>query len=223
MWHKNWFDAGLYFEKDGGDGGDGGGNGDGAGKKPDDKTTPDTKFTQADLDRVAGEARKSGREVGVNDLLKELGFTKADDLKTLLADAKKRAEAEKSDLEKAQSEAADWKKKAEEALNDSKTTAEKAQETLMRAAVLAEASKPEYRIKADALPDVWAFIKRESIKPKDGADGEFTGIGEALKALAKAKPYLVETGDGRGTPRSTPRKPGDQSQQRQPERIIKTL
>jgi hypothetical protein len=213
MLRKSWLDAGVYFEKDGGDGGSGGGNGDDSGKKSDDKLADEKKFSQADVDRIMGEVRDGGRKVGVNDLLKELGFEKTDDLKALVADAKKLREQQMSDLEKAQTAVKEAQAKIEQAERERTEAIAKAQETLMRAAVLAEASKPEYHFKAEALQDVWSFIKRESIKPKDGADGEFTGIGEALKALAKEKTYLVAEGDGRGTPRPGQRKLGDQKKE----------
>lgn len=59
------------------------------------------KFTQADLDRIAGETRAKGREAGVSELLKELGFEKADDLKVLVKAQKDKQDAEKSELQKA--------------------------------------------------------------------------------------------------------------------------
>jgi hypothetical protein len=79
---------------------------------------------------------------------------------------------------------------------------------LMRSAVLAEATKPDYRIRPEAMTDVWGFIMADKallgkIKAKDGGDpGEFTGVSDALKDLLKAKTYmLAETGNGQGTPR----------------------
>jgi len=80
----------------------------------------EAKFTQADLDRIAGDTRKSAKQAAINDLLKELGFEKADDLKALVADAKKRKDDELSEAQKAQAakekaekDALDWKAKAE--------------------------------------------------------------------------------------------------------------
>lgn len=192
-----WFDA----PSDNGGGGAPGADPNGGGKKPDDKPTPEPKFTQDDMDRVAGERAKRAEEATQKKLLELLGVKDADEAKKLLDDAKKRADAEKSDLDKANEQIANLTKATEAADQARKDAIEKATVTLMRAAVLTEASKPEYRFKPDALADVWSFIDRTSIKPKDGADGEFVGVAEALKSLAKAKGYLTETGDGHGTPR----------------------
>lgn len=73
----------------------------------------ETTFTQADVDRIVGERARRARESGLSDFLKDLGFEKADDLKALVQDARTRAEAEKSELEKAQGEIDKWKAEAE--------------------------------------------------------------------------------------------------------------
>jgi len=188
-----------------------GGNGNGDGKQPDGGKPPEGKtFTQADIDRIVGERAQRAKEAGISELLKDLGFENPDDLKTLVADAKKRADAEKSELDKANEQIAALAKAKEAADKERAEAIERANVTLMRSAVMAEAAKADYRIRPEALADVWTFIDKASIKPKDGADGEYTGIGDALKALAKAKPYLVQDGNGHGTPRPGARKPADQ-------------
>lgn len=194
------FDARAWMDADGGEGG----NGNGDGKQPE-KT-----FTQADVDRIVGERAKRAEESAITTLLRKLGFEKPDDLEALVADTRKKQDAEKSELQKAQEQIAQLTKAQAEAEKARTEAIEKASVTLMRAAVMAEASKPEYRIRPEALADVWTFIDRGSIKPKSDADGEYTGIGEALKALVKAKPYLAVEGDGRGTPRPGTRKTTDQ-------------
>lgn len=78
-------------------------------------TQTDKQFTQADLDKYAGSARSDGRKAAVNDLLKELGLEKTEDLKALVKTVHDQQEAAKSDLEKAQS---------------AKTTAEQERDTL---------------------------------------------------------------------------------------------
>lgn len=75
----------------------------------------DKKFTQADVDRVAGETRKQAKQAAVNDLLKELGFEKADDLKTLVKTAKDQAEAQKTEAQKAIEAKAALEKERDEA------------------------------------------------------------------------------------------------------------
>jgi membrane protein involved in colicin uptake len=217
MWRKNWFDVGVLFESDKGDGkGDGGngkgdgGNGNGDGNPPENQKPPEAKFTQADVDRILGERLTRAEETTQKKLLEALGVANAEEAKTMLSDAKKLREQQMSDLEKAQTAAKELQAAKEKAETDAASAIEKAQTMLMRAAVLAEASKAEYHIKADALPDVWGMIDRSGIKPKADADGEFAGIGEALKALTKSKTYLVDAGDGHGTPRpGATRKPGE--------------
>lgn len=213
-----WFDARVWLDADkdgGGAGGEGeGGNGNGDGQKPEDKAAKT--FTQADVDRIVGERAKRAEESAIAALLKDIGFEKADDLKAMIKAAKARDDAEKSELQKAQDAIAALTKAKENAEKERSEAIEKAGVTLMRAAVMAEASKPEYRIRPEALADVWTFIDRSGIKPKESAnggsaDGEYTGIGEALKALTKAKPYLAIEGDGRGTPRPGQRTPGDKT------------
>lgn len=196
-----WFDAPVEG---------GGGNPNGGGGKPEDKPADKT-FTQADVDRIVGERAKRAEESAIGALLKDLGFEKPDDLKALVADAKKRSDAEKSELDKANEHIATLAKAKEAADKERADAIERANVTLMRAAVMAEAAKADYRIKPEALADVWTFVDKSSIKPKDGADGEYTGIGDALKALAKSKPYLVQDGNGHGTPRPGARQPAPQS------------
>ncbi len=183
-----WYDA----PKDNGGGGD---NPDGGGKEPDKKPQPkpedEKKFTQADTDQIAGKARDEGRKTAVNELLKELGLEKIDDLKALVTDTRKKQDAEKSELQKAQEKNEELAKAAKAAEAKRDEALAKATERLMKAALLAEASKPEYKIRPDALADVWTFLDRSAIKVKD--DGEtFEGVGEAIKAVVKAKPYLVD-------------------------------
>lgn len=66
--------------------------------------TTEAKFTQADLDRIAGDTRKAAKQAAINDLLKELGFEKADDLKALVTADKKRREDEMTEVQKAAAE-----------------------------------------------------------------------------------------------------------------------
>jgi hypothetical protein len=200
----------IWFDANGGEGG----NGNGDGKLPDEQKPPEAKFTQADLDRILGERLARAEETTQKKLLDVLGVKDTDEAKKAIADAKALREQQMSDLEKAKAQAAELTAAKTKAETDAAEAIGKAQTMLMRAAVLAEASKPEYHIKADALPDVWSFIDRNSIKPKGDADGEFDGIAEALKTLTKTKTYLVEAGDGRGTPRPGA-KPKDQKPEKQ--------
>lgn len=173
----------------------GGGDPDGGGKKPDKEPPTDPrderKFTQADADQIAGKARDAGRQAAINELLKDLGLEKTDDLKALVTDTRKKQDAEKSELQKAQERNEELAKAAKAAEAKRDEALSRATERLLKAAVLTEAAKPDHKIRADALADVWTFLDRSAIKIKD--DGEtFDGISEAIKAVVKAKPYLVD-------------------------------
>lgn len=193
MFNRIWFDA----DKGDGSGGNANGGGGSAGDKP------EAKFTQADVDRIVGDRARRAEESAVNTLLKELGFEKADDLKALVTDAKKHADDQKTEAQKLQDQIAQLGKEKAAADEARKAALAQANERLMKAAVLTEAAKADYGFRPDALSDVWLFLDRANIKPKSDASDEFEGITEALKAVAKAKPYLVAeaAGDGRGTPR----------------------
>lgn len=63
------------------------------------------KFTQEQVNEMVGKTRKDARETAIADMLKELGLTSKDDIKTLKAtieDTRKRKEAEMTEAQKAQ-------------------------------------------------------------------------------------------------------------------------
>lgn len=65
--------------------------------------TPDDKQGEqqrAELDRIAKAARRDGEKDGVTSFLKELGFEKADDLKSLIQSFKEKQEAEMSETDR---------------------------------------------------------------------------------------------------------------------------
>jgi len=68
------------------------------------KEAKDGKFTQEDLDRVAGETRKAGREAAEKELLKELGVEDREALKASLKAAKDAEDAQKTESQKLQEE-----------------------------------------------------------------------------------------------------------------------
>lgn len=95
------------------------------------------------------------------------------------AEADRKA-AELSEVERLQQQVAEAQLRA-----DAVTAA--ANERLLKAAVLMEASKLAFVDPSDA----WRMLDRDGLAVGD--DGEVTGAAEALKALAKAKPYLVKS------------------------------
>lgn len=167
-------------------------NGDGA-DKGDAKS-----YTQAELDRMFGERTRQARKAGIAELLKELGVEKAEDIKAALQKAKEAEEAQLSELEKANKRAADLEAKAKQA-DEARTIAEvRAQEKLLKAAVMAEATRQGFNDAADA----WQFVDRTKIEA--GEDDSFKGLDKAVKAVLEAKPYLAKAEERPriGTPRT---------------------
>lgn len=72
-------------------------------------------LTQAQLDTAAAAARKEGQRQGIKAFVEDLGFSSADEIKTLLANMKAKEEAEKSEAQKAL-ERADAAEKASQEL-----------------------------------------------------------------------------------------------------------
>jgi hypothetical protein len=106
------------------------------------------------------------------------------------ADRRKKLEAfEKAEQERQQAQLSAeerLKQQLAEAQAQAQAVTAAANERLVRAAVLAEASKLAFVDPSDA----WRMLDRDGLAVGD--DGEVTGAAEALKALAKAKPYLVK-------------------------------
>lgn len=73
-------------------------------------------FTQAELDRIVGERAKRASEAAISKLLQSLGVENVEQAQSTFEDAKKRREAEMSELEKAQAQIEAAQKQAKEAL-----------------------------------------------------------------------------------------------------------
>lgn len=187
---------------DGGDTGDDKGTGGGSG---DDKEKSEKKFSQKDLDALVGEARKSGRETAVKKLLEELGVEDAEKLKTALAEAKKLKEAQMSEADKQKAALDAAEKAAADAKAEKETAIAQANERLMKAAVIAEASKADHKINPAAIADVWAFVDRAKLKVTE--TGDIEGAADAVKAVIKDRPYLQNGKAAAGTPLREGKKP----------------
>jgi hypothetical protein len=138
----------------------------------------DKKFSQADMDRVQGKTRKEAKQAALDEFIKELGFEKPDDLKTLITAAKQRDEAEKTEAQKAADTALKEKEradKAEKALaeRNAEIDAEKRAERLNAAvkdaltAANAKADKVLKLLKADAPDALEALLKEDGTVDKD--------------------------------------------------------
>ena len=192
-----------------------GGNGDGAGQPPgnqppaDKKPDEELKFSQADVNRIAGERAARAGEAAMTKFLQDLGVENADVLKTALKDLATLKDRDKTEAQKLTDQVTQLTAALEAAKTTAKMTSDKAMAQLMSAAILAEASNPAHRLQKEAIKDVPADILgnatlKEMIKLKEGSESEFEGTAAALKELIKAKPYLVDTGTSKpvGTPRS---------------------
>lgn len=180
----------FYFDKDS----DGGGNaGGGDGDKPQTRA-----FTQKELDDMFAERARRAGEAAMAELLAKLGVKTLDEAQAVFKKAKEADDASKTALEKLQGEHDAMKKKAEQAEADKATAIAQSNERLMKAEIMAQAQTQGFR--SEALPDVWLVVDRTKITEKDG---QFTGVKEAVEAVAKSKPFWLgtEKPSGRGTPK----------------------
>lgn len=190
----------------------GGGGAPGTGDPPDKKGKPDDddkrSFTQKELDALFAERGKQGASAREKELLEALGVKTVEEAQAALKKARDAEDAQKTELQKAQDTAAAASAAREKAEQEKKDALAKAQEKLLRAAIVAEATRAGFADPNDA----WLYVDRAKIKAKDGADGaddEWDGVKEAVDAVAKAKPYLI--GDARkprGTPTASDRRSG---------------
>ncbi|MGH9917515.1 MAG: hypothetical protein ACRD6W_01380 [Nitrososphaerales archaeon] len=86
------------------------------------KEASNGKFTQEDLDRVAGEARADGRKSGEKELLKSIGVEDVETAKTALKTAKDAEDASKTESQKLQEENAKLKADTEAAQAEARAT-----------------------------------------------------------------------------------------------------
>lgn len=182
------------FDGDDGTGGGGGGSGDGDGS--DDKSKATVTMTQADLDALI--AREKARA--------KKPFADYDDIKAKIVEFEKAEEERKkaamTEKERLEAEKAEALKKAEEAEALRNETLTKANQRLVNAEFRSMARTAEFNVRSDALDDALKLADLSAARVDD--EGSVTGVKEALEALIKAKPYLVE-------PKKQPRQIGEGS------------
>lgn len=134
------------------------------------------KFTQEDLDRIAGESRKDGRASAEKELLKGLGVENLDAVKAVIEAAKKAEEDQKTELQKAQDEAARAREEAEAA----KAVARNSRiESALDIALRTEGLNPERAVAAKRLVDTSKLVVEGS---------EVSGLDDAVKELKAQSP-----------------------------------
>lgn len=140
------------------------------------KAAANGKFTQEDLDRIAGASRTDGRDHATKELLKELGF---EDLDTAKAARKAQTDAEeagKTELQKALDRAAALELETEAAKSEA------------RSVLVSTRLENELR-DAGANPDRLALALRNvDATTLSVEDGKVTGAKEAVAALKEATP-----------------------------------
>ena len=154
---------------------------------------PEAKFSQADLDRIAGETRKSAKSAERAALLKELGVEDLDAVKAAMQAAQEAAKAKMTETERAAAEMAELNKRLQLA-EAGKTEAEQARKAaLLEAEIVSKAS--------GRFANPRAAAKLADLSKVEFKDGKFSGVDEALTALAEAEPWtLAQAGKGPVTP-----------------------
>lgn len=147
------------------------------------------------LDRMFAERGEQGRKSGITSVLKEIGVENLDTLKAMLAEADKLKKAQLSETEQLKATLADVQKKLDAESEKAKNAQMRATETLLRAAVIAEALKQN--IDESELASVWMALQsdktlRDSIKAKGDTD-EFDGVEAAVKKIAEQHPRWVKS------------------------------
>jgi hypothetical protein len=136
----------------------------------------DGKFTQEDLDRIAGESRKAGREVAEKELLKEIGVEDREALKASLKAAKDLEDSQKTELQKAQEEAAKLREEAESAKSEAKNSRI---QTALELKIRDAGINPERASAAMRLVD---------LSKLDVTGTEVSGLDEAVSELKSTSP-----------------------------------
>ncbi len=207
--------AGWYFDADTG-GNNGGGGGDNS-KKDDKQEEKTVTMTQAQLDVLFTERATRASAATLADLLKKAGVENVDALLNGYSEGKKLKEAQMTDKEKADKTLKDAQDEAAKAKTDLSAALAKMAERLMQSEVMAQASAQGFR--PESINDVWLVVDKTKITEKDGV---YTGVKEAVEAVAKAKPFWLKDGStdkkNNGTPRTPEKKQGgdDNSQRSMP-------
>lgn len=161
------------------------------------------KKRQAELNRKFAERAKRAEEAERKRLWEALGVKDQEEFDAYVKAKKEAEDAQKSALEKAQDEAKKALEKADKLETDHKTAMEAMQKRIIHTEIKVAAGKevrsedgkivrPAFR--EDALDDVVVLLEASGSNITMDEDGKVTGIPEALEALAKAKPFLLEEG-----------------------------
>jgi hypothetical protein len=145
------------------------------------KEAKDGKFTQEDLDRVAGETRKAGREAAEKELLKELGVESREDIGAILKAAKDAEDSQKTELQKTQDELVKARETAEAAQAEARNSRINTALTL---------SVRDAGVNPDRLAAALRLVDVSKLEVKGD---EVVGLEEAVKGLKEQSPEWFGT------------------------------
>lgn len=178
----------FFFSPDDGAGG-GAAGGSGGGAAGDQGKKPTIEELQAQLDAKTAELSKvTAESIERKKRLKELEALEEQD--------KKRKEAEMSEADKAKAK-----------LAEAEAARQAAEAALKTERIYGAIDREASALKFHNLSDARAMIDMAKVAVDD--KGAVTGVKDALAALAKDKPYLIDNGQqgkGRGTPNSSQNK-----------------
>jgi sulfur carrier protein ThiS len=109
------------------------------------------KFTQEQVNEMVGKTRKEARETAIADLLKELGLTSKDEVKSTIVEARKRKESELSEAEKLQAERDKAAKERDDAIAERDRERTERRNDKIAAALSTAASKLQAKDTDDVL------------------------------------------------------------------------
>lgn len=157
-------------------------------KKPDGGGEEKKEYTQAELDTMFADRAKHARSKALTDLYAGLGLKDAKALKALVTDAQKKADDEKSDLEKAQTSATDWETKHS-------ALAESQKRDRVRYAV--ESAARKQNVIESAVSDVYALVDESSIEFDDSEMPKGASVEGAVKAVLETRKHMVQVNGAR--------------------------
>lgn len=166
------------------------------------QTPAEAKFTQADIDQIAGKTRKEAATAAQAKLLKELGFESADAAKAAFVEADKIRKAQMTDQERLTQEKADAEKRADDATAAAKLSDQARQQALIESEIVSMASGKFANPKA-----MVKLVDQSKVKFEDG---NIVGVAEELARLETSEPWtlLPKAGSpqsiGRTNPSGTP-------------------
>jgi small-conductance mechanosensitive channel len=134
------------------------------------------KFTQEQVNEMVGKTRKEARETAIADLLKELGLTSKDEVKSTIVEARKRKESELSEAEKLQAERDKAAKERDDAIAERDRERTERRNDKIAAALSTAASKLQAKDTDDVL-----------MHARDKHAEEFNALIDEAGAVSKEK------------------------------------